>query len=84
MFSHLSGTTNTSTHARTLIPGTTQQYLHGRLHWLAAITAAASRRKSAWHIPSSARQQRVYRTMAAARGTFFANNGHFLYFFVFN
>ena len=52
---------NTHPHAHTPVPGTTQQYLvsYNTADAGLAITAVASRRKSAWCTPSSACQQRV-------------------------
>ena len=58
------------------------QVPHGRTiqhrrRCLAAFTAAAARRKSAWRIPSSARQQRVsYDGSSARHRCHFASNGY--------
>ena len=72
--SHRSSHHKTHPHAHTPIPGTTQQY-----HTTAplAITATASRRKSAWRTPSSTRQQRVsYDSSSARYRCHFANYGY--------
>ena len=79
---------NTHPHAHTPIPGTTQQRPHTytRYHTAVsynsaeaglAISAVASRQKSAWRIPSSARQRRVSPDGSSARyRCHFANNGY--------
>ena len=75
--SHRSSQHQTRAHAHTHIPGTTQQYHEYRSADAGlAITAIASRRKSAWRIPSSALASSIYHTTAAKYRCHFANNGY--------
>ena len=67
-------------HTHTPTPGTTQHSINNNIEGAdagMAITVVASRRKSAWRIPSSARQQRVSHDGSSARyRSHFANNGY--------
>ena len=67
----------THPHVHTPTPGTTQHSIIQGADAGLSIAAVASRRKSSWRIPSSARQQRVAHDGSSARyRPHFANNGY--------